>query len=200
MSEWQYRSQIELSKQAPNLGLGFQIRDIPEALYRCLRTQLANNIERFEPEPGNPFMGTTNTRGIPALIHRDPTLDERIFDTLQPLLEAWCGLELVSSSVYGIRVYQRGSYLHPHVDQSRTHVISATLCIAHELEAGWPLSIQNHGGELEPIDLEPGCMIFYESSRLLHGRRSALQGRYYASMFCHFAPLASAPQSHGTAH
>lgn len=192
MPDWQYAWQIELAKQAPDFGLGFQLQRIPEWLYRILKAQLANNIESFVPEPTDPFLNTVNAKGFPALVHRDTSLDAPVIEALQPVLETWCGFELVSSAVFGIRAYQRGSYLYPHVDQAQSHVISATLCIAQELEASWPLSIQNQAGDMEQVDLAPGQMVLYESSRLLHGRETALQGKYYASVFAHFAPPPSA--------
>ena len=42
-------------------------------------------------------------------------------------MEAWSGVKLQNSAVYGIRVYRRGSTLFNHVDRSDTHIISAIL-------------------------------------------------------------------------
>jgi hypothetical protein len=44
-----------------------------------------------------------------------------------PLHEAWAGIELEPTSVYGVRVYQNGSTLVDHLDVLETHVISSIL-------------------------------------------------------------------------
>ena len=52
---------------------------------------------------------------------------------MQPELEAWSGVKLKHSAVYGIRVYRRGSYLGQHVDIAETHVISAIVNVAQKV-------------------------------------------------------------------
>jgi hypothetical protein len=32
-------------------------------------------------------------------------------------------------------------------------------------------------------------MLFYESAKCLHGRRSQLKGKYYGSIFVHYQPV-----------
>jgi hypothetical protein len=39
-------------------------------------------------------------------------------------------IELVGTSVYGIRKYTRGAYLLSHLDHLKTHVVSAILNVA----------------------------------------------------------------------
>lgn len=48
-------------------------------------------------------------------------------------MEAWAGVKLKNSAIYGIRVYRRGSSLVNHVDRSDTHIISAIINVAQKV-------------------------------------------------------------------
>lgn len=188
MPAWLHEAQTELAQTAPNFGLGFKLTQIPEPLHALLKRHMADNIERFKPDQGSSFFSTLNPKGFPGLVYHNNTIDEPVTTAMKPILEDWCGFELYSTAVFGIRVYQRGSYLYPHVDRTKTHVISATMCIDCDLEVPWPLSIADETGKLVEVNMQPGEMILYEGARRMHGREWALQGRTYASLFCHFAP------------
>lgn len=101
-------------------------------------------------------------------------------------------MELTGTSAYGVRMYQNGSSLVMHYDRVRTHVISSIVHIAHQYEDDenpWPIQIEDHDGNLHEVNLEPGQMLFYESSRCLHGRMKIFKGKYYGSIFLHYAPV-----------
>ena len=66
------------------------------------------------------------------------------------------------------------------------HIVSATICVDHALNSRWPLHIENIHGTVSQIDLEPSEFVFYEGTRLAHGRPYPLDGQYYAGMFVHF--------------
>lgn len=102
-------------------------------------------------------------------------------------------MQLVDSACYGFRAYQRGCYLHNHVDRSDTHVISSTICIDSRLEQPWPLCIEDIYGESHQVNLQPGEFLFYEGARLLHGRPWPLVGDYYVGMFLHYRPAPQEP-------
>lgn len=59
---------------------------------------------------------------------------------LQPVLEAWSGVKLKHSAIYGIRIYRRGSYLGQHVDVVGTHVISAIINVGQKVRCRWALN------------------------------------------------------------
>ena len=80
------------------------------------------------------------------------------------------------------------STLLAHVDQTRTHVISAIINVDQEVEEDWPLFIQDNRGEDHEVILRPGEMIWYESARLIHGRQRPLRGHHYDNVFVHFKP------------
>ena len=39
------------------------------------------------------------------------------------------------------------------------------------------------------VDLQPGEMLFYESAKCAHGRPRKMKGRWYSSLFMHYAPI-----------
>lgn len=122
------------------------------------------------------------------MIH-DAEFNQQLLRELKPLHEEWSGMELQESRCYGIRVYQPGSYLYNHVDRSETHIISSTICVAYQLSEPWPLYIEDGDGNPHEISMEPGEMVLYEGARLMHGRPYPLQGRFYAGLFVHYAPM-----------
>mmetsp|Transcript_1149 Transcript_1149/g.1195 ORF Transcript_1149/g.1195 Transcript_1149/m.1195 type:complete len:144 (-) Transcript_1149:79-510(-) len=79
-----------------------------------------------------------------------------------------------------------------HNDKVDTHVISSILHIDHEYdseEEPWEIQIEDNNGHLHSLPLERGQMLFYESSKALHGRMKKLKGKYYGSIFLHYAPV-----------
>jgi hypothetical protein len=78
-----------------------------------------------------------------------PIVDkERISNLVQGVLEQWCGVPLIETSLYGIRVYRKGSILAPHVDRLPL-VISAIINVAQGSSNGdesWPLEVIGHDG------------------------------------------------------
>jgi hypothetical protein len=101
-------------------------------------------------------------------------------------------MELQQTSSYGVRLYQNGSSLVMHHDRIKTHVISSIVHIAHKYDNNsepWPIQIEDHQGTLHSVSLQPGEMLFYESAKCLHGRMEELKGKYYGSIFLHYAPV-----------
>jgi hypothetical protein len=92
---------------------------------------------------------------------------ERISKLVQDVLEKWCGVPLIETSLYGIRVYRQGSILAPHVDRLPL-VISAIINVAqggtsrgggggsdHE---PWPLEVIGHNGIAVNITMVRFCV------------------------------------------
>jgi len=179
----------------PCYGLGFQVTTIDLDIYRAIADQFRRHTHDFRWECTDNYMGTTNPRSLPTLFHEDRDFNRRLGEKLRPAHEAWCGMRLVDASCYGIRVYQRGSFLYNHVDTIDTHVISASICVDHRLDTPWPLYVEDVEGRPHEVSLEPGEMLFYESARLKHGRPYPLDGDYYAAMFVHYTPEGYEPPS-----
>ncbi|MEO0544158.1 MAG: hypothetical protein AAFY99_10110 [Pseudomonadota bacterium] len=181
--------QNQILEGVPSLGLGFKKVKIDPALLQMLRTHMANNVRRFESEPGGGFIQSENPRAYPSLIYTDGALNSRLLQDLKGLHEDWCGMPLEIATCYGIRVYQPRSYLYVHVDHATTHVVSSTICVDSRVNSPWPLVVEDIDGTRHEVSAEPGEMIFFEGARLKHGRPYPLDGDYYANIFLHYTPV-----------
>ena len=179
----------EMQAEAPYLGLGFKKTRLEPQLYARLRAHFRDNIERFRPEGPVDEIRTTAQQTIPTLLFDDEAFNARLAAELRPLHEAWAGMPLLLSHCYGIRCYQRGTFLYKHVDR-QPHFVSSTICVDHALESPWPLSISTLDGQVNQIDLAPGELVLYEGTRLAHGRPYPLDGDFYAGIFVHYYPAA----------
>lgn len=177
----------EMRAQAPHLGLGHERAKLPPGVHQRLLAHFKTNVERFRPEVAIAEIGSAAKGMIPALLFQDPHFNARFAEDLKPLHEEWAGTPLVLSACYGIRCYQRGTFLYDHVDRP-PHFVSSTICVDHALDSRWPLHIESDEGGASLIDLEPGELIFYEGTRLAHGRPYPLDGDFYAGIFVHYYP------------
>lgn len=119
----------------------------------------------------------------------DVAMNDEIMNELLPLHEAWSGVELVPNNAYGLRAYRNGTNLLMHVDKTETHIISSILHVDHgENDDPWPLFIEGFDGNFHEVYLESGDMLFYESSKCLHGRPKTFNGEFYSSLFTHYYP------------
>ena len=123
------------------------------------------------------------------IIDLDQNIKEQIFMTLGPMAEEWSNLKLIPTSIYGIRRYRNMSTLIAHIDQIKTHVISAIMNIGQDVEEDWPLYILDNAGNTHKVVIQPGQMVWYESARAVHGRPQPLHGNYYDNIFIHFKPF-----------
>ena len=125
----------------------------------------------------------------PSLFLRDQGMNRQILEDMLPLHEAWSGVELVPNNAYGLRVYRNGTNLNMHLDKKETHVISSILHVDHgENDDPWPIVIEDFHGHTNEVFLESGDMLFYESSKLVHGRPKKMKGEFYSSLFSHYYP------------
>lgn len=187
----------ELRASVPHFRLGFRKATLDPTLYDLLRRRLHANLDRLDDEPDavSEYIGTVEPGAPATRFHHDAEFNRALLLALKPMHEEWCRFPLVPSACYGIRVYQRGSYLHEHIDKSETHIISSTICVGARTEGPWPLSIEDADGERHEVVLEPGEMLFYEGAYLRHGRPYPLQGSYYAGIYLHYRPAPEAPAS-----
>lgn len=113
------------------------------------------------------------------------TLKQHIWDAARTTLESWTGQRLAECSLYGIRIYERGAMLAPHVDRLPL-VSSAIINVDQDVDEPWPLEVIGHDGRAHNITMEPGDMVLYESHSVIHGRQFPLQGKFMANVFIHF--------------
>jgi len=98
-------------------------------------------------------------------------------------------MELTPYRAYGFRLYQNNSQLTEHVDKKQSHVISFILHIDSSEDAEpWPIFIEDFHGRTHEVILKSGDMLFYESTKLFHGRPRRLNGSWYCSVFVHYYP------------
>jgi prolyl 4-hydroxylase len=178
-----------MQAEAPYCGLGFSKARLDPHIQRRIREHFEANAERFRPEIEIEHIRNDDPSIIPALYFEEPSFNDWLGQELRPRHEDWCGMRLEGTACYGIRVYQRGTFLYNHVDRMATHVISSTICVDHRLSGPWPLHIEDIDGRPSQINIEPGELVFYEGARLKHGRPYPLAGDYYASIFVHYRPV-----------
>jgi prolyl 4-hydroxylase len=177
-----------LFPKAPAYTLeGFSKAKIPGSLFRQLQRFNNDNTANFKEEIVEGFISGQGNSGT-TLLASPQQLSDDIHKQLQPLLEKWSGIELQPTSVYGIRQYLRGAQLKMHRDRQNTHIISAVLNIAQDIDEDWYLHIDDHFFRRHKVSLLPGEMLFYEGASLAHGRPEPLKGRSYNNIFVHYQP------------
>ena len=138
-----------------------------------------------------PLDGTQiNVREIPTYMMHIPGDKKRwIANVMQPILSEWSGIALKYSTMYGLREYTQGAVLKGHIDRIETHIISAIIHITHSPHnISWPLEVVSWDGERYYINDTDCDMVFYESSKLIHGRPMAYEGDSWINAFLHFRP------------
>lgn len=170
--------------------IGFKLIQMPDEVFKPLHAAMLEGLKNWDnlrTEGKIPVI-----HGPDSKMHDVPALLRDAQKILLPLHEEWSGMKLKPTSIYGIRMYRNGSSLSMHNDKVYTHVVSSILHLGHEYDNDdepWPIEIEGHDGKLYQVNLEPGQMLFYESARCLHGRRSVFKGKYYAGLFNHYQPI-----------
>lgn len=199
-SSEQYR--IEMNKRQPVSSrnyteLGYAKIRAPAQVYRLLKdfwdaNRHASIVERWHegqiyvnhwdvPSLMVPLENSTLTGG-------GDELRQHLWDAARTTLETWTGQRQVECSLYGIRIYQRGALLVPHVDRSPL-VASAIINVDQDVDEPWPLEVIGHDGISRNVTMLPGDMVLYESHSVLHGRPYPLRGDFMANVFIHFEPI-----------
>ena len=112
---------------------------------------------------------------------------------LRPFVEAWSNTTLSLTSIYGLRRYNEGARLLPHVDKTVTHAISLIINIAQgNLDEPWKVEIFDHAERLHEVEMDEGDIVYYESAKCLHSRMKPMKGRgaYYVNLFAHYMYVA----------
>lgn len=160
-----------------------------QAFYQRHRGQ-----DKAEHIPGDFVYKANGGARSSSLVELSPELRQKIHDTLKPMMEQWCGKKLAPTYVYGIRVYHDQAVLKCHRDRLETHIISAIINVDQQVDADWPLAIDDNYYRRHQLILKPGDVVFYEGARLEHGRPTPLEGERFANIFCHFKPVDYVPR------
>jgi hypothetical protein len=162
---------------------GYEIRPTPGPVHDLLTSVLEIRRTRAGTERPEPEIRPTGEADLVDV----GDLGADLLRWLQPLHEAFAGVPLVPSNVYGIRSYRGGNTLEMHLDRSGALIVSSILQIDQDVDEPWPLVVELDGRRRE-IVLEPGQMLLYEGATTLHGRPSPLMGRSFANLFVHYRP------------
>ena len=177
---------------------GFEKAMLPAPLLKKIQDFYTSNLDSQTDEniPGDfIFNADKKNKKNSILIDLSTELRNEIHRTLKSMMETWCGKALLPTFVYGIRVYKRGAILKCHQDRLETHIISAIINVAQDIDEDWPLSIDDNYYRHHDVILKPGEIIFYEGGRLAHGRPEPLNGDFFANIFCHFKPIDYVPRN-----
>lgn len=176
---------------------GFKKLKMPKDLYEKILTWYFENKENalVEVECNKNLLGIENVnKEIPSTkiihINQDRILTHEFNKIMLEKVKRWSGVdELIHTSTYGIRIYERGDTLISHIDHPETHILSV-ICSIHqeEMDEPWALEIKDVNGDEHEVYLEEGEMLFYESDILEHGRMKPLNGNRYSNMYVHFKP------------
>jgi hypothetical protein len=111
--------------------LGFNKGRLPDDLWGSINAYYYNNKNRMvreEWESKGPFV---NWWEVDAFMIQMPWNLKRVWQSrLKVLVEAWSGVELENTDIYGMRQYEEGARLLHHVDREATHAASLIINVA----------------------------------------------------------------------
>jgi len=166
---------------------GWGVTRAPQAVIDKLKKRLHDGMEARNKNVESAIK-CVETDSLPFFLP-DDDMNAEIVRELLPLHEAWSGVDLVPNNAYGLRVYRNETNLNMHLDKTETHIISSILHVDHgENDEPWPIVIEDFHGNTNEVFLESGDMLFYESSKLFHGRPQKMNGEFYSSLFSHYYP------------
>jgi len=183
--EWMFLAQARLMPTFTENQ--YDVVKAPPAVHAKLLSRFYDMLPSAEVERLGPELSGVDG-GNRALFFPQEELNYEVLHELLPVFEEWAGVPLEPTSVYGVRVYRNGSTLRDHLDVLETHVISGILHVASELDAPYPIQIEDGKGRLASANLQPGDLMFYESAKCFHQRKEPMRGAYYASIFLHYRP------------
>jgi len=177
---------------APNFTEnGWGLTRAPQDLVDELKKALKDGMESNSFEEGHVDVIEIGSEETSTLMVSIPSLTGKTLSVLKPFHEAWSGIPLIGSIAYGLRIYRNESQLNMHTDRTNTHIISCILHVDHDDDPEsepWPIIIEDFQGNTNEVVLESGDMLFYESSKCLHGRPKKFKGKWYSSIFVHYYP------------
>jgi hypothetical protein len=173
--------------------LGFKRGRLPDDVFASMGSFYYNNRFNKVQEEWQGKGVFVNWWERPVFFIQIPWEVRRIWqDRLRDLVEAWAGIPVEQTSLYGLRRYEEGARLLTHVDREATHAVSLIVNVAQgNLTDPWPVEVHDHADRLHEVLMEPGDVVYYESARCLHGRNRPLTGpqAYYINLFTHYRPI-----------
>ena len=136
---------------------GFEILDTPPARQRRLADAWLRTRDQPMPELAD---GRLYQAGLPDQTTVDFDQDELLAELLAEH-EAWAGVELEATAMFGFRLFRTGQTQRPHTLRAESHVITSIFCIdvdgAEDQPAqNWPMYLVDHHGTEHELALQPG--------------------------------------------
>ena len=125
------------------------------------------------------------------MVYLTRNLEELILNEVKDLMIKWINddkMELVVTSIYGIRKYQNGAIVKKHIDICSTHIFGAVINIDQNVNEDWLFVIFDHKNNKHEILMQPQDIVLYEAASCSHSRPKPLNGQFYANVFIHFKP------------
>ena len=187
--------------------VGFSKGKLPLDLFASMSTYYYNNRANQFKEEWDSKGVFVNWWEVDAQFIGMPWRLKKLWQRrLMELVEAWSGVTLEETDIYGMRRYETGARLVSHVDREQTHALSLIINIAQGqyfekskinssgvLTAGgmepWKVEIYDHAKRLHEIEMVEGDRVYYESASCLHGRNRPLKDAYYVNVFSHYRPI-----------
>jgi hypothetical protein len=171
--EWMFLAQARLMPKFT--AKQWDVVEAPPEVHARLLARFREKLPTVVQEAMGP--GLSGVEGPNrAMFFEQEELNYAVLHELTPLFSEWAGVPLEPTSVYGVRVYRDGATLRDHLDVLETHVISGILHVDSDLDAPFPIQIEDATGELASLDLKPGQLMFYESAKSYHKRSVPMQG------------------------
>lgn len=116
---WENWVQFVAGRMVPKLTpRGFEVVDVPKDIFQKLSDAVKRGVENWDNLPEERQIDAVYTR--PGLLPKFVYLGGLANEVHQALLsqhEAWGGVKLIPTSIYGVRLYQNGSSLTMHHDK-----------------------------------------------------------------------------------
>jgi prolyl 4-hydroxylase len=162
---WNEEERLEMTLTQPKnmknfTTAGYAKIKAPPEVTKLLRDYWNDHQEEQAPElwpRGNTYVNHWESQ--PYVLSMGEEKEIKLSELVRPVIEAWTGQELVSTSVYGIRIYKEGSVLAPHVDRLPL-VSSCILNVAQDVDKDWPLEVIGHDGKAANVTAHPGDILF----------------------------------------
>lgn len=186
-----YTKHISQIPKVGAFGPGFIKMTMPPTIRNALLPWFnATKAEASPHESVGWFMNEDTIKMDRLNLDKYPDMRAIIVKEMQMVMQWWTQMRVRHTSTYGIRIYRRGSMLINHVDRGDTHLASAVMQVAQDVDenGGWPLEVLLGNRSVGEVYLQPGEIVLYEGAWLRHGRPMRFRGNEFANIFTHFAP------------
>ena len=128
-------------------GPGYLHMKMPQELFTKLSNFFKSTYNTSSMKISEAVPGYINTDDVPMdriILDEFRDVQKYISDEVLKIETWWTGIpDLQHMSTYGLRLYRRGSTLIHHIDTADSHITSAILNVAQDVDygKGWPVEV-----------------------------------------------------------